>query len=85
MLNHNSVGGCIEFLESVAWSNLLSEKEDLGLYKLVKNFQIHCHSKTCRKYKNKPCYFKFGYFLYRKDSNCNAFREFVTRLRSMKL
>lgn len=44
--NHNSVGECIEFLYTVACSNLLSEQEDLDLWKLVKNFQIYCDSKT---------------------------------------
>ena len=35
---------------------------DLHLYQLVKTFQIHCHSKPCRKYKNSICRFKFGRF-----------------------
>ena len=29
---------------------------------MVKTFQIDCHSKTCRKYKNSKCCFKFGRF-----------------------
>ena len=27
---------------------------------LVKTYQIHCHSKNCRKYKNEKCRFHFG-------------------------
>ena len=30
------------------------------LYDLVKTYQIHHHSKTCRKYKNEKCRFHFG-------------------------
>ena len=30
------------------------------LYGLVKTYQIHHHSKTCRKYKNEKCHFHFG-------------------------
>ena len=29
---------------------------------LVKNFQVHRHSKTCRKYRNNQCKFHFGKF-----------------------
>ena len=39
-----------------------SEEEDPHLYQLVKSFQIHCHLKTCHKYKNSKCRFKFGRF-----------------------
>ena len=28
----------------------------------LKTFQMHYHSKTCRKYKNMTCRFKFGLF-----------------------
>ena len=38
------------------------EQEEPHLYQLVKTFQFHCHSKTCRKYKNTRCQFKFGLF-----------------------
>ena len=32
------------------------------LYDLVKTYQTHAHSKTCRQYKNLPCRFNFGHF-----------------------
>ena len=32
------------------------------LYELVKTYQIHRHSKTCRKYRNEKCGFHFGKF-----------------------
>ena len=51
-----------EFLDSVVCGNLPLEEEDQHLYQLVKTFQIHCHSKTFRKYKNSKCRFKFGRF-----------------------
>ena len=37
--------------------NSVSEKE---LFKLVKTFQVHRHSKTCRRYRNDKCRFIFG-------------------------
>ena len=32
------------------------------LFELVKTFQLHRHSKTCRKYRNEKCSFHFGKF-----------------------
>ena len=32
------------------------------LYELVKTYQIHSHSKSCRKYKNIDCRYSFGRF-----------------------
>ena len=44
-----------------------SEEGDPHLYQLVKIFQIHCHSKVCRKYKNSKCRFNFGRFFTDKN------------------
>ena len=52
----------VEFLDAVVCGNLPSEEGDPHLYQLVKTFQIHCHSKTCHKYKNSKCRLKFGRF-----------------------
>ena len=32
------------------------------LHNLVRSYQTHTHSKTCRKYKNIACRFNFGHF-----------------------
>ena len=58
----NPINEYAEFLDSVVCGNLPSEEGDLHLYQSVKPFQIHFHSKTCRKYKNSKCRFKFGRF-----------------------
>ena len=55
----------VDSLDSVVCGNLPSEQEDSHLYDLVKTFQMLCHSKTCRKYKNMKC-FKFGRFFTEK-------------------
>ena len=44
----------------------MNKEGDPHLYQLVKTFQIHCHSKTCCKYKNSKCRFKFGPFFTHK-------------------
>ena len=38
------------------------KKEKPELHELVQLYQLHRHSKTCRKYKNEACRFKFGNF-----------------------
>ena len=58
----NTINEYVEFLDSVVRGNLPSEEGDPHFYQLVKTFEIHCHSKTCRKYKNSKCHFKFGRF-----------------------
>ena len=37
------------------------------LHDLVKAYQTHAHSKTCRKYKNLQCRLNFGQFLQREQ------------------
>ena len=32
------------------------------LFHLVKTYQVHSHSKSCRKYKNEKCHYHFGKF-----------------------
>ena len=52
----------IEFIDKHVQSNLPCEKDEPELHQLVKTYQKHNHSKTCRKYKNIPCRFNFGQF-----------------------
>ena len=52
----------VEYLDSVISATLPSQDDDPELYKLVKTYQIHSHSKTCRKVKNKNCRFNFSKF-----------------------
>ena len=35
---------------------------DAELYELVKTYQVHHHSKSCKKYKYDKCQFHFGWF-----------------------
>ena len=52
----------VEFIDKHVQSNLSCEKDEPELHQLVKTYQKHSHSKTCRKYKNIPCRFNFGQF-----------------------
>ena len=50
------------FLEQTIHSFLPDQTVDKDLYDLVKLNQTHQHSKSCRKYKSKPCRYNFGSF-----------------------
>ena len=47
----------VEYLDSVISATLPSQDDNPELYKLVKTYKIHSHSKTCRKFRNKNCCF----------------------------
>ena len=40
----------------------LAKQQNLELFNLVKNYQIHLHSRTFKKNKNNPCRFHYGCF-----------------------
>ena len=52
----------VEYIDKHVQAFLPNENEDPELYNLVKMYQKHSHSKTCRKYKNVNCRFNFGQF-----------------------
>ncbi|XP_066925712.1 uncharacterized protein [Clytia hemisphaerica] len=56
----------IMFIDKIIKVYLPSVEEDPELFNLVKTYQLHRHSKTCRKYKNTPCRFYFGKFFSEK-------------------
>ena len=40
----------------------ICQHENVDLHQLVTTYQIHSHSKLCRKYKNQACRYHFGRF-----------------------
>ena len=62
MLTHDTKQEYIEYIDKHVQAYLPDKDKDLELYELVKKYQTHSHSKTCRKYKNIPCRFEFGQF-----------------------
>ena len=61
-LDRDNKQAYIDFIDKRVQANLPDEKEDPELHELVKTYQKHSHSKTCRKYKNIRCRFNFGQF-----------------------
>ena len=52
----------ITWLDNIVSVCLPDPKVDSTFYELVKTYQIHRHSKICRRYKNDNCRFHFGRF-----------------------
>ena len=51
---------CTKWVDSIVRSDLLDSVNEPILFELVETYQIHHHSKTCRKYRNEKCRFHFG-------------------------
>ena len=52
----------VQFIDNHVQAYLPNEETEPELHELVKTYQKHNHSKTCRKYKNISCRFDFGQF-----------------------
>ena len=63
VLTEETIDSYLEFLDKYVHAYLPDKVSQPELHHLVKSYQTHAHSKTCRKYKNLPCRFNFGHFL----------------------
>ena len=52
----------IDFIDQHVHAYLPNQDQDPELHDLIKTYQKHSHSKTCRKYRNVKCRFNFGQF-----------------------
>ena len=50
------------FVDKMIKAYIPDPLQNQKLHKMVKTFQLHSHSKSCRKYKNIPCRYSFGKF-----------------------
>ena len=55
-----------KWVHSVLRSDFPDPNNELALLEIVKTYQIHSQSKTCRKYRNKKYRFCFGKFFTNK-------------------
>ena len=50
------------WVDNIIRTDLPDPRSEPNLFEIVKTYQIHQHSKTCRKYRNEKCRFHFGKF-----------------------
>ena len=92
LLNSDNKVEYVAFVDQIVHAFLPDRNENQELHELVKLYQLHRHPKTCRKYKNKVCRFKFGKFFIKKtlvaeplpDSMPEEMKVLVLRKRSGK-
>ena len=61
-LNLDNKEEYVAFVDQIAHTFLPDRNENPELHELVKLYQLHRHSKACKKYKNEVCRFKFRKF-----------------------
>ena len=66
VLSEDTIDLFIDFIDKHVSAFLPDSVTCPVLHKLVKTYQTHTHSKTCRKYKNLACRFNFGHFFTEK-------------------
>ena len=52
----------IAFMDGIIRCELPEKESEPELYEKVMTYQMHTHSKSCRKYKNKKCRYSYGRF-----------------------
>ena len=51
-----------QFINGIVKAFVPDIRENPELFDLVTTYQVHCHYKSCRKYKNEKCRHHFGKF-----------------------
>ena len=54
----------ISFVDAIIKADIPDPNNKPKLHKMVKTYQLHSHSKSCRKYKYVNCRYSFGKFFY---------------------
>ena len=60
-LSHDTKEAYINYIDKHVQAHLPDKDKDAELFEMLKKYQTHTHSKTCRKYKNIAC--RFCYYL----------------------
>ena len=62
ILSKDNVVEYTQFIDGIVKAFVPDIHEFPELFDLVTTYQVHCHSKSCRKYKNEKCRYHFGQF-----------------------
>ena len=55
------------------------------MHQLVEKFRIHSHSKTCSKYKNMMCRFKFRHFFTEETIIANGLQNTIIQVKKFEI
>ena len=65
-LNEENMEIFVNYIDKYIAAYLPDPSDSPKLHELVRTYETHSHSKTCRKYKNLQCRFNFGHFFTEK-------------------
>ena len=60
VLFKDNIDTYVRFIDGIVKADVPDVNENAELHNLVTTYQIHSHSKSCRKYKNQNCRYHFG-------------------------
>ena len=62
ILTEETIEDYVRWIDGIISAQLPDQQENSALHNLVKTYQMHRHSHSCRKYKKDKCRFHFGRF-----------------------
>ena len=68
----------LNYIDHIIKMELPDKDSETGLYEMVKTYQIHSHSKSCRKYKNIAYKHSFGHFFTDKTIIAEPLPNYMT-------
>ena len=66
------------WVDNTICTDLPDTCSETDLFELVKTYQIHQHSKTCRKYRNEKCRFHFGKYYTNRTIIAQPLSDFLS-------
>ena len=77
-LSETTINEYTQFVDCSVKCELPAEDDNDKLYELVRSYQTHHHSKSCRKYKNVDCRHPFGKFFCERTIIASPLKDDLT-------
>ena len=85
VLSEKTIESYTEWLVQMISAELPDEDSEPNFFELVKNYQLHRHSKTCQKYRNGNCRFDFGRIFTERTTVAKPLSDSLTELEKAEI